>query len=817
MSEKIKNSAYSDSLRKLSEEKAGAFALKINESLSPEEVKILLHELHVHQIELEMQNDELRRTHEKLEASHARYFNLYNQAPVGYLTLNKKGLITEANLAAADLVGTPVASMIAQPFTKLIVPEDQDIQYLMCKKLVETGMPQAYELRLLKKDARSIWVRVESTVTSHMDGSSSFRIVLSDISERKRTENALKALSMRQDAILAAIPDIIMEVDSSKKYIWANGPGLKFFGDDVIGREASYYFVGEQNTYEIVKPLYDGTGDLIYVESWQRRKDGEKRLLAWWCKTVEDGQGNRSSWLSTARDITEQKKAEEELNLFFDLVPDMVCIASTDGYFKKINRAWEKVLGFSCEEILSTPIIEMIHPDDRDATLKEIDRQISGESATNFMNRYLCKDGSYKWFEWKSTPVTKNNLLFAAARDFTERRLMEEENQKLMIQNWQLQKNKSLGVMAGGIAHHFNNQLFGVIGNLDLAMSDRNLSPDTIKKLTDAMHAAEKAAEVSNLMLTYLGQTSGKFENINLNDICRKNLPFLRSGIPQNILIEATFQSPEAIIKADQNKIQMALTNLFINAYESLGGRHEAIRLTVKTSGIEDIPTALRFPIDWQPQSDKYACLEISDTGCGIAETDMEKLFDPFFTTRFSGRGLGLAVVLGIVRSHDGLITVESKPGKGSIFRIFLPLSTEAKAPKQESQTQKVTDKGAVTVLLVDDNISVLMTAKAILEANMGFKVLTATDGLEAVDIFRQSSDKINLVICDLTMPNMDGWETIAALRQVNPSIPVILASGYDKAQAMDGRHSEQPQVFLSKPYRLHDLIKAIDKALGEG
>lgn len=816
MSERIKSSEYSETLRKKSEEKAGAFAIKLDESLSPEEVKTVLHELHVHQIELEMQNDELRWTQEKLEASRTRYFNLYNQAPAGYLTLNKKGLITEANLAAANLVGIPRGAMITQPFTRFIFQDDLDLQYLRCKKLLETGVSQVYELRLLKKDGQPILVRVESAVASDSEGVSSFRVVLSDITDRKRAEEALKALSLRQNAILAAIPDIIMEVDSNKRYIWANNVGKEFFGDDVIGTEASCYFVGEQNTYEIVQPLYDGTGDMIYVESWQRRRDGEKRLLAWWCKSVEDENGKRTSWLSTARDITELKKAENELNLFFDLVPDMVCIATADGYFKKINKAWETVLGFSSEELLGTPIMDLIHPDDRTATLEEIEKQLAGEYTLDFSNRYLCKDGSYRWFDWKATPAVDHNLLFAAARDITERKKMEEENEKLMTQNLQLQKTKSLATMAGGIAHHFNNQLFAVMGNLDLALCDSNLSAETIEKLNDAMQAAEKAAEVSSLMLTYIGQSAGKYESLDLSDLCRNNLPLIKSAIPQNISFEVEFQATNSVIKGDAKQIQMALANLILNAYESLKRVHDVIHMTVKTVKLSEIPASLRFPLDWQPHGEEYACVEVLDTGCGIAEADMEKLFDPFFTTRFSGRGLGLSVVLGIVRGHGGLITVESVLGSGSSFRVFFPLTDEKIVKKSEKTAHVQEYKGDGTVLVVDDNQSVLMTAKSILETHMGFSVLLAHDGVEAVGVFKGSMNKIRLVICDLTMPNMDGWETITALRKLRPDVPVILASGYDRDQAMEGEHPEQPQVFLSKPYRLNDLIDAVDKALGQ-
>jgi PAS domain S-box-containing protein len=538
-----------------------------------------LHELRVHQIELEMQNEELRRTQEELEVSRARYFDLYDLAPVGYFTLSEQGLILEANLTAAKLLGVARSALVNQPLSRFILPEDQDIHYRHRKQLLATGAPQAWELRVLKRDSAPLWVRVEAT---------------------------------------------------------------------------------------------------------------------------------------TAQD------------------PDGACV---------------------------------------------------------------CR---------------------AAMSDITERKFAEEEQAKLEVQNRQLQKAEGLGRMAGAIAHHFNNYLTAVMGNLELAISDLDRGGAPLGKLTDALQAAREAAKVSELMLTYLGQTQARHEPLDLSEVCRRSLPMLRAAMPKDMVLATDLPSLGPAISANANQIQQVLTNLVTNAWEAGRGGRTAVHLTVKTVALADIPASHRLPIDWRPHDNAYACLEVADTGGGIADKDMEKLFDPFFSSKFAGRGLGLSVVLGIVRVHGGAVTVETDPGRGSTFRVFLPLSAK-EVRRQPDQAAKSPDiQGGGTVLLVEDEEMVRKVGETALK-ELGFAVLLAQDGVEAVEVFRQHKDEVRLVLCDLTMPRMNGWETLAELRKLAPGLPVILASGYDKAYVMAGDHPELPQAFLSKPYQLKELRAAIGRALGHG
>ena len=402
--------------------------------------------------------------------------------------------------------------------------------------------------------------------------------------------------------------------------------------------------------------------------------------------------------------------------------------------------------------------------------------------------------------------------LFLAAVTAESKRAQAEKS-ALEAQNRQLHKTESLGRMAGAIAHHFNNLLGAVMVNLDLATRARLRNEDAFESLTEAMRATRKAAEVSNLMLTYLGYTRANRQPLDLSEACRKSLSLLRSAMPQHVVLETDLPCPGPAISADANQILQVLANLITNAREALADSRGAIRLVVTTVSAEAIPVRCRFPIDWQPRDPTYVRLEVADTGCGMADAEIERLFDPFFSTKFVGRGLGLPVVLGIVRAHDGVVAVTSAPGRGSVFQVFLPVSAEPlpQPPEPALSVPKVKWNGAM--LLVEDEQNLRKAVAAALQG-LGFTVLAAKDGVEAVELFRRHPDEIRFVLCDLTMPRMNGWETLDALRKLKPNLPIILSSGYNEAQVMAGDHPEQPQVFLSKPYEHEELVNVIGQVL---
>jgi PAS domain S-box-containing protein len=519
------------------------------------------------------------------------------------------------------------------------------------------------------------------------------------------------------------------------------------------------------------------------------------------------------------------RKSEAKHRLLFDNANDAIFIHDTQARMVTVNPIACERLGYIHSELMSMTVNQVDSPEEAQHVQERIALLIERGHLT-FETVHQCKDGSPIPTEVSARRITWDNhmAVMSICRDITARKRAEAEKAELEAQNRQLQKAESLGRMASAIAHHFNNQLYAVIGNLELAVDDLPRGADISETLAEAQKAAHKAADVSKLMLTYLGQTYGKHEPIDLSEACRQSLTLLQAAAPKGMILNADFLSSGSIIHADAGQMHQILTNLITNAWESITNNRGAIGLSIKTVSHADIPTSKRFPFDWQPLEIDYACLEVSDTGSGIPDRDIEKLFDPFFTTKFTGRGLGLPVVMGIVKAHGGGITVESEQGRGSVFRIFLPVSTEelpiqhdlpampeALLAGKAEKSSKI--EGSGTVLLIEDEDPVRNIAKKML-TRLGYTVIEAKDGVEALEIFQQHQDEISFVLSDLTMPRMNGWETLAALRKLSPDTPVILSSGYDEAKVMAEEHTEQPNAFLGKPYQLKVLRDTINRIL---
>jgi CheY-like chemotaxis protein len=368
--------------------------------------------------------------------------------------------------------------------------------------------------------------------------------------------------------------------------------------------------------------------------------------------------------------------------------------------------------------------------------------------------------------------------------------------------------------MAGAIAHHFNNLLGVTMGNLELRLNELPPGGSTDEGLTDALSAARSAADVSRMLLTYLGQEQGQPSPQNLSDICRVSLPVLRSALPSGAQLETELPSPGPTVDVSEGAIPEVLRNLLANAWEASGPGRAVIRMAVRTEAAADIPESGRFPRGWSPRFERYALLAVTDEGSGIDMKEIESIFDPFFSSKAFGRGLGLSVTLGTVQAHDGAMVVKSAPGNGTTVEVYLPVSGR-EAPEPISRDATIAQSMAGTVLVVDDEPMIRTLATRMLEP-LGFDVLTAEDGVAALEVFDDHAEEVVCVVCDLTMPRMDGWETLTALRERRPGLPIVLASGYDRAHAMSGDHTERPQTFLSKPWNLARLRAAIEAAMAQ-
>ena len=512
------------------------------------------------------------------------------------------------------------------------------------------------------------------------------------------------------------------------------------------------------------------------------------------------------------------QRSEELYRSILTASPDDITITNLEGLILMASpRALTMFGATGKEEFKGRPVTDFIIPEDRNRALSQIALKSRGVQTGTNEYRAVRLDGSIFDIEVNSDfirdPLGSPTGIVFIVRDITQRKQMEMDKANLEAMNRQLQKAESLGRMAAAIAHTFNNQLAAVIGNLEMASADPSPGEEAVNCLNAALRSAWAAAAVSGQMLTYLGRSVVELEPIDVSEACLGSLPILRAALPGKIVLETNLSSPGPVVRANVDQLRQVLTNLLTNAWEAIGESGGSIHLAVKTVSRAEIPAINCFPTLWKPQDCAHACLEVVDTGCVIAGRDIENLFDPFFTTKFTGRGLGLAVVMGIVRTHAGAVAVESQLGRGSTFSVFLPLSAEPVPERPHKTSQPESGDRAGLVLLVEDEEMVRNMALTMLK-RLGYPVLEAVDGLQAVGLFRERHDEICCVLCDLTMPRMDGWETLAALRQIEPHIPVVLASGYSQSQVMSGCHSEWPHVFLGKPYTLKAISEALAQAM---
>ncbi|EKD81537.1 MAG: PAS/PAC sensor hybrid histidine kinase, partial [uncultured bacterium] len=517
------------------------------------------------------------------------------------------------------------------------------------------------------------------------------------------------------------------------------------------------------------------------------------------------------------------RENEERYRFLVENINDIIWIFDVDTLkYIYISPSLKRIFGYTPEELMQNEIAVHLPPESLKKVLDYLPERLEN-LRSNRQTCYteeleqICKDGRRILTEltqnWVFNPITGHAEMIGITRDITERKELEEQRRLLELQRQQSLKADSLGRMAGSIAHHFNNQLQVILGNLELLTLDKHKSGNANKSISDAMRATYKASEMSSLMLTYLGQHQTEGQISNLHELCSSQLKSLREHLPaahQLILAES---GTDQKVNINRDHFFQILRNVVTNASEACSTNSGIISIDISKVPTNEIPLKHRFPIEWVPEHEHYMCLRVHDNGRGIPDEDIYKTFDPFFSTKGPGRGLGLANTLGFMRSIGGGITLSSRHNHGCTFCLYFPIIGETHdRPLQTLKGSKIRSRVEM-ILVIEDEEMVRFITRSLLE-NFNYKVIEADSGAKALEILAALKGQIDLVICDLVMPDMDGWQTLEELRKIEQDVPVILASGYDQSFVMRGAHQQQPQAFLSKPYNSATLQQAIEQAL---
>ena len=500
------------------------------------------------------------------------------------------------------------------------------------------------------------------------------------------------------------------------------------------------------------------------------------------------------------------RESQGKYRLLVENQNDLVVKFDKDGRFLYVSPSYCLIFGKTEAELLGSDILPQVHQKDREITARSLASLTEHPHRSYHEQRVMTGDG-WRWLAWSNRAVLDSagrmEAVTAVGRDITPRRKLEEQ----LLQS---QKMQAIGLLAGGIAHDFNNLLHTMLNNLEFVFQEFKLEGQVRQDLEQVRLGVDKAMGLTRQLLAFGRQQVLKPASLDLNAVVADMLQMMRRMIDVSITIDFAPAGDKVRIHADRGQVEQIFMNLCVNSQDAISGTGT---ITIRTE-TREIDAAF---CEHHPEAvpGKYGVLTVEDTGQGIAPEVMDRIFEPFFTTKEVGQGtgLGLASIYGIVRQHDGLMIVESEPGRGTKFSVFLPRSEMEVTPPAEPAPRKPVAGGSETILLAEDNADVRNLAVRVLKKG-GYKVLVAVDGEEAVEVFNEHADEVDLVMLDLVMPRLGGREAGEKIRKIKNQVRILFASGYDPASVGSEIRALEGTDLLMKPFGIPELLGKVRELL---
>ena len=778
---------------------------------------------------------------QKLHVQKQRAEYIIEGTNVGTWEWNVQTGETVFNERWADIIGytlEELAPISIDTWAKYCHPDDLERSNALLQKCFR-GEETYYhcEARMRHKNGTWIWVLDRGKIASWTpDGKPEWMFgTHQDITERKQAELALRESERSLKLALDAGRIGVWNWNIASDTILWDDRSCAFFGvppGSVFNVKTVKYLFHPDDWDGVYSAFQDSLKNNTRFDRVYRvvRPDGSIRKIHALGEIIQNADGGAPERFAGIHiDRTEELQTQEELRdnqYLLNSAQAMAHMGSWKLDYTQNTAAGTdelyRIMGLRKEETepsLQT-YLEHTHPEDRDRVRSTLEQSLKeGKTGSEIDYRIVRADtGEIRHVHSKTSHIRDDTgrplYSIGLIQDVTEQVLAKQEHARMEAHLQEIQKLESLGVLAGGIAHDFNNILMSIMGYAEISKSKLSAQSPIYSNLDQIIQSGQVASDLCSQMLAYAGESSVKEEIFCLETLIENTLQMLQTSIAKTSRLRLNIRQDLPCIAGDPSQVSQILMNLVINASEAIGKSGGTI--TLSTDLLDPAADAPATPYVIAPEGPgPYLSLTVSDTGCGIKPENLSRIFEPFFTDKFMGRGLGLSAVLGIVRAHSGALHVDSEPGRGTTFRVLFPAVPNAECPAPPEDPPHKEWHGQGCVLLVDDEERVRVITGYILK-DLGLDVLIAKDGVDALEVYQQHQDSIDIVLLDLTMPRMGGHETFQKLRQINPNIRVVLASGYSES-VMNSEFSDKELVgCLKKPYSIGKLSAILSTQLPE-